>query len=246
MPTKIEWCDDTLNIVTGCMPDFPCWQRCYARRMANRLRGRFGYDADEPFKPTFHPDKLDQPLHWSKPRRIFVVSMGDLFCEGVPHEWVERVMQAIGMAPQHTYMILTKRPRRMGDWFKSHKVYASKNLWLGISVSTQAELWERWEWLRQIPAAVRFVSLEPLLEDVDLQYIFTHTNSKGRPFVRKIEADGRFFLDWVIVGPETGPKARPMDLDWARNIRDQCRGVGTPFFFKPGPLDGVMWQEFPK
>jgi len=231
MPTKIEWTDETWNPVTGCTPGLPCRERCYARRMANRLKGRFGYDADEPFKPTFHEDKILQPVSWRKPRRIFISSMGDLFCGGVSDEWVERVIHTIRITPQHTYMILTKRPRRMGEWFKRHKVFVCENLWLGISASTQAELDERWYWLRQIPAMVRFVSLEPMLEEVDL--------------LRIISVDLRR-LDWVIIGPETGPGKRPMDLDWARTIRGDCQLVNIPFFYKPGPLDGVVWNEFPR
>jgi len=227
MPTKIEWCDETYNPVTGCLPELPCWQRCYARRMANRLAGRFGYDADEPFRPTLHADKLLQPVKWRKPRRVFVSSMGDLFCDGVPDEWIERVMHTIRAARQHTYMILTKRPQRMAEWF--HEYYEGtgwKGLWLGISASTSNEFGRRWEYLSHIRAEIRFVSFEPLLEGVRFW--------------------GGVRPDWVIVGPETGPCAREMDLQWARDILDECRDRQVPFFYKPGPLDGVVWNEFPR
>jgi protein gp37 len=237
MPTKIEWTDETWNPVTGCQPDFPCWQRCYARRMANRLAGRFGYDADEPFKPTLHADKLTQPARWRSPRRIFVCSMGDLFCSGVKERWRRLVFGAIIDSSElagnygHTFMLLTKRPEAMYEYFQRVCSWMKKplgNLWLGISASTQAELDERWEHLREIPAAVRFVSLEPLLEEVE----WSRYGLKN--------------LDWIIAGPETGPGARPMDLDWVRAIRDRCQDAQVPFFYKRGPLDGVMYQEFPK
>lgn len=236
MSTKIEWATETWNPVTGCTPVSEACQNCYAKRMANRLRGRFGYPEDEPFRVTLHPEKLDEPLKWKKPRRVFVCSMGDLFHEKVHPYDIMRIFNVMAQAKQHTFMVLTKRPENLlafyerlrpgvtipGPYFSicgKGQGYAGSpprlpdNIWIGVTAENQQRADERIPILLQIPAAVRFVSVEPMLGPVDLSYFI---NS----------------LDWVICGGETGPGARPMHPDWVRSIRDQCRDAGTPFFFK--------------
>jgi protein gp37 len=214
LPTKIEWATETWNPVTGCTPVSEACQNCYAKRMANRLRGRFGYPEDEPFRVTLHPEKLDEPLKWKKPRRVFVCSMGDLFHEDVPHSAIQKVLYRVRMAKWHTFLILTKRPERMRAFFMQYYVTGHiPNLWLGVTAENQARADERIPILLQIPAAVRFVSVEPMMGPVDLSWC-------------------NYTLDWVICGGETGPGARPMHPDWARSLRDQCQEAGTPFFFK--------------
>jgi len=179
MSSKIEWTDEVLNVVTGCSHSgMPGCDNCYARRMANRLRGRFGYPADEPFRVTFHEDKLDKPLHWKKPRRIFVSSMGDLFHKDVRKGWLFHILDTIDRCPQHTFMLLTKRPERiMPMLYGGSPRYFSdtdylRNLHLGVSVSTQDDADRLIPTLLQIPAAVRFVSYEPALGPVDFRPYF--------------------------------------------------------------------------
>ena len=229
MPTKIEWATDSWNPITGCTPISEACTNCYAKRMAEtRLRGRFGYPEDEPFKVILHPERLEEPFGWRKPRRVFVCSMSDLFHEDVPDEFICRVIAAIALTPlKHTFLILTKRPQRMHEfilglpqrdhtfrlWVAAGGEWPLSNLWLGVTAENQARADERIPVLLQIPAAKRFVSVEPMLGPVDLSYFI---NS----------------LDWVICGGETGPGARPMHPDWVRSIRDQCRESGTPYFFK--------------
>lgn len=248
MPSKIEWTDETWNPVTGCTPISGGCQNCYAKRMSNRLKGRCGYDADNPFKVTLHPDKLDQPLRWKKPRMIFVCSMGDLFHEDVPDQIIGQVWHYATMAKQHTYLFLTKRPDRMKDIFTRiantyPNQYPAPNIWLGATCENQARADERIPILLQIPAAVRFVSVEPMLGPVDL----TRIDIGGNVWINSLTGDCKSYhpyggmwktsesknkLDWVICGGETGPGARPMHPDWVRSLRDQCVTAGVPFFFK--------------
>lgn len=174
MPTKIEWAQETWNPITGCTPVSEGCQHCYARRMATRLRGRCGYPADDPFRVTFHPDRLGQPLKWKKPRMIFVCSMGDLFHDLPPPEgsWpiVDRILRVCNDCPQHIFLLLTKRIEHAWYYFRS-PVYngnysrselLGKNIWLGVTAENQQRADERIPILLQIPAAVRFVSVEPM------------------------------------------------------------------------------------
>lgn len=226
--TKIEWAEKVWNPVTGCTPVSEGCGRCYAQRMANRLRGRCGYPADEPFRVAFHRDRLDEPQRWKKPHRIFVCPMGDLWHPDVLPEDRAAVIRATNLAPQHTYLFLTKRPERLDiDWS------GSPNLSIGTSVENQAAADERIPWLLKCPGAVRFLSCEPLLGPVNFQQWlgtvhndqFGGTQDEGYgPWV-----DG---ISWVVAGGETGPGARPMHPDWARSLRDQCQSAGVPFFFK--------------
>jgi len=242
MSTKIEWTDETWNVVTGCTPISPGCANCYARRMARRLAGRFGYpEAPDHFNVTLRPDRLKQPLHWCEPRMVFVCSMSDLFHEDVPPDFTWKVIEVMWMSFHHTFQILTKRPERAADiltrsmWWNND---TPRNIWLGVTAENQEQADKRIPILLQIPAAVRFVSVEPMLEPIDLT-LYTFDSFQDEP------------LDWVIVGAETGPGKREMQLDWARDILHTCKSSGTPFFFKKDgvgnhTLDGVMYEEFPR
>lgn len=240
MSTKIEWCEESWNPITGCTPVSDGCKNCYARRMANRLRGRFGYPKEDPFEITFHPDKLDQPLHWKKPRMIFVCSMGDLFHKDVEKAWIDLVFERMNIyAKQHTYLILTKRPENIpADKWQPYW----KNIWLGVSVENQEAADQRIPTLLKIPAAKRFVSIEPILGPVDLRK-WSCTSCKNGTEIPALLISHHYGggcgvcmnkpkLDWVIVGGESGPGARPMHPDWVRSVRDQCIDAGIPFFFK--------------
>jgi protein gp37 len=196
--TAIEWCDSTWNPTSGCTPISEGCKNCWARRMAPRLAGRCGYNAEEPFRVTFHPDQLDKPLRWKKPRRIAVSLMGDLFHEDIPDEWIARIWAVMLGCPQHIFLVLTKRPERMAAWLnrcgnggnlgwithdntKPEKSYGGTgiivgntdnwplcNVWLGTSVENQKAADERIPWLLKCPADARFMSMEPLLGPVDI------------------------------------------------------------------------------
>jgi len=264
MSTKIEWTDEVWNPVTGCTKVSPGCKNCYAERMARRLAGRFGYpEAPSHFDVTFHKDRLDRLYSWRKPRMIFVCSMGDLFHKEVSHTQLNSVFYRM-MSPtngHHTFLLLTKRPDRMrwyidtlNEWNEWGR--GPSNIWLGVSVENQATADERIPLLLQTPAAVRFVSCEPLLESVDLGaclYFCTVTDMSAQNIISE---DGcmviqgvtvkdwteRPGLSWVIVGGESGPGARPMHPQWARDVRDQCQAAGVPYFHKQNgeyiPADG--------
>lgn len=234
MSTKIEWCEETWNPITGCTQISEGCQNCYAKRMANRLKGRCGYDADNPFKVTLHPDRLDQPLRWKKPRKIFVCSMGDLFHEDVSGDFLYEIWGIMAQCPQHIFMVLTKRPEIMRAWYNDvflrvNPLYRKNplpNIWLGVTAENQARADERIPVLLQIPAAAYFISHEPALGPIVYPSEFLRLGKKAA----------------IFTGGETGPRARPMHPDWARLDRDQCQASGTPFFFKSwgewGP-DGI-------
>ncbi|BBY78918.1 phage Gp37/Gp68 family protein [Mycolicibacterium pulveris] len=232
--SSIEWCDDTWNPVTGCTEVSPGCDHCYAKTFAERWRGTPGHYFENGFDVQLRPDKLDQPLRWRKPRRIFVNSMSDLFHQAVPDDYIARVFAVMAQAPQHTFQLLTKRHARMRHLLSNTgfqaKVYHHSgsmtwplpNVWVGVSAENQQWADTRIPVLLDTPAAVRFVSAEPLLGPIDL-----HTDP--------IEAGSPFWgsqLDWVIVGGESGPGARPMHPDWARSLRDQCAAAGVAFLFK--------------
>lgn len=359
-----KWWDKTFNPVTGCTPISPGCANCWARRMHDRNLP--GDSNPKPFSEiTLHHDRLEQPLHWRKPRRVAVNLMGDLFHEDVPFEFIALVMQRIAAHPQHAFLILTKRPDRMARWFREwwrpdvrnrfkrgshtflrprlflrrsgcsecrfhflgclrgrkrwedeavspnfracdHRDYFGspehtcdgfewhkdpvghgvavemnngevsvrdqdclggfpgplKNVWLGTSVEDQATADERIPHLLKCPAAMRFISIEPMLAEVDLSPWFFLQHAGGIKHVRKpedlweCEATPQPRIDWIIVGSESGPGARPMDLDWVRSIRDQCHDIGIPLWFKQEivngkrvnmpKLDGVVHDEMPE
>ena len=262
--TKIEWADATFNPITGCTPISEGCEHCYAKRMATRLAGRYGYPADDPFRVTVHWDRIEEPLHWVKSRRIFVCSMGDLFHNDVPLNVTKDifdVMRQAGNLYGHTFMVLTKRPKRMAEFIDllqrdkgpDFRRWPLPFVWLGVTAENQARADERIPILLQIPAAVRFVSIEPMLGPISTR-IHTPITGPGSPqpaappswnvidtltrYNGTQDHKGRGAghvgpkLGWVICGGETGPGARPMELSWARDLRDQCKASGVPFFFK--------------
>ena len=226
MSTKIEWCDVSWNPVTGCSPISAGCKNCYAARMAKRLRGRYGYPKDDPFRVTLHKDKLDEPLKWKKSRKVFVCSMGDLFHKDASWAWQYSILSTIGYCSQHTFMILTKRPADMKTCISKFN-YTLRNLWLGVTAENQTTADKRIPVLLSIPAAVHFVSVEPMLEPVDLN---------KRELLCKTWSDGGLtigtYLDWVIAGPETGPGARPCNPKWIEDLYHQCQKSSVPFFDK--------------
>ena len=206
--SQIEWTDATWNPVTGCTQISPGCGHCYAKTFAERFRGVPGHPYERGFDLQLRPERLDQPLRWAKPRTIFVNSMSDLFHRDVPENYIAEVFEVMHAATRHRFQVLTKRAERLAELAPS--LPWPENVWMGVSVENQH--WtSRVDYLRETPAAVKFLSCEPLLGPLDL------------------ELEG---IDWVIVGGESGPGARPMQPEWARGIRDQCVEAGTPFFFK--------------
>lgn len=230
--TKIEWTDATWNPVTGCSKVSPGCKHCYAERDWARLVHMPAFAGRAFTDVACHPERLDQPLRWKKPRRVFVNSMSDLFHESVPVEFIAQLFDVMARCPQHTFQILTKRPARMqfllrSEWDRK----PLPNVWLGVSIEDQATADERIPLLLQTPAAVRWVSAEPLLGPVDLYWLWSKQVKRhglGQPLPVGMYAK----LNWVVVGGESGPRARPMHPQWARDLRDQCAAAGVPFLFK--------------
>ncbi len=231
--TKIEWTDRTWNPVTGCTKVSQGCKNCYAERLYERFNGPHSFK-----KVLTHPERLQQPLKWKQPSKIFVNSMSDLFHEDVPFYFIDHVFMTMALCNQHIFQILTKRPERMIEYFSNHPAeilkpgfLPLKNVWLGVSVEDQATANERIPLLLQVPASIRFLSCEPLLGQIWLRSVIEQNYGKD------IYTDYLTGINWVIVGGESGPKARPMHPDWARSIRDQCKEAGVPFFFK-------QWGEY--
>ncbi len=241
--SNIQWTDATWNPVVGCSKMSAGCDNCYAEKMAHRLACNSATQATYSFVSSFgkwnglcilDEKALQKPLSWKKPRRVFVNSMGDLFHNGVPYGWVEQVMAVMALCPQHTFMVLTKRPERMQEYFKSARGVGYKplsNLWLGVSVEDQESAHDRIPALVLTPAVKRFISIEPLLAPVSLRWI-------GGDFLRdpvtgkSTEYDALKKIDWVIVGGENGAGARDIFPAWVRSIRDQAEANNIPFFFK--------------
>lgn len=313
--TTIEWCrndDGTLgkswNVTRGCSTISPGCEHCYAMKMAHRFSAH-GQPYDGLTKLTKHGPRwtgevrcvlemLEAPLHWRKPTRIFVDSMSDLFHDKVPDEFIAAVFGVMAACPQHTFIVLTKRAKRMREWFawlgkadpdgsfplhrdvvrrhlakyKFDAPYAPTirwplpDVWLGVSVENQEAADERIPYLLETPAAVRWVSVEPMLGAINLRHI--DADAAGSTSPCQVDAlTGRHTdmgrpcadvtrLDWVICGCESGPNARPMDLNWARSLRDQCQAAGASYFLKQATvggklvktpeLDGRRCVEFPE
>lgn len=233
--TKIEWADKVWNPVTGCTKISEGCQNCYAEKMSKRLRGRFGYPKDEPFKVTLRRDRLSEPSKWKKPRRIFVCSMGDLFHDDVWDGFIWQFFNEMRRANHHTFLVLTKRPKRMRAWFawieKEMREFFDfawplPNVHIGVTAENQAQANARIPILLETPAAKRFVSIEPMLGPIDLneRELICKTWRKGLTIGT--------YLDGVILGGESGHGARPMHPEWARAVRDQCQEAEVPFFFK--------------
>jgi protein gp37 len=215
--SKIEWTEMTWNPVTGCTKISQGCKHCYAERMAYRLQAMRVERYQNGFKPTLHWDALGLPKQWKIPRLVFVNSMSDLFHDAVPLEFIRQVFQTMSECPQHTFQILTKRSSRLYDI--ALNLEWPPNVWMGVSVENQAAIFRVYDLLR-VPAAVRFLSVEPLIGPVNL-----------------VPLQG---IDWVIVGGESGPGARPMKKEWVEAILDQCRASGVPFFFKQW---GGVWKK---
>lgn len=266
--TKIEWTDATWNPVTGCTRVSPGCENCYIDWAPPfRINDRHFRDADGQRSHAIgsttgvllHPDRLDQPLRWTKPRRVFVNSLSDLFHDDVPDEYIARVFAVMALAPRHTFQVLTKRHGRMRSLLSSGTFgnlvadrlvglgaeYAElpngwplPNVWLGVTVENQQYADFRIPALLDTPAAVRFLSCEPLLGRVTFRW------AKWAPLINASHLDSLRGIDWVICGGESGKDARPMHPDWARTLRDECVEAGVPFFFKqwgewaPHRLDG--------
>lgn len=227
--SAIQWTDATWNPVTGCTKVSPGCDHCYAETFAERFRGVKGHHFENGFDVTLRPERLKEPRRWRKPRRVFVNSMSDLFHKDVPDDFIRCVFDEMANAGQHTFQVLTKRPERMRRFVRNYLMLAgggfeegasmdepSPNVWLGVSVESGEQAW-RIEMLRETPAAIRFLSLEPLLAPPQ--------KANGHTWALRD-------IDWVIVGGESGSGHRPMDLDWARKIRDHCKAMGIAFFFK--------------
>jgi protein gp37 len=218
--SKIEWTDKVWNPTTGCTPvDIGC-KHCYAKRMAKRLKAMGQEKYVNEFKPTVHWKIVDHPHKWTKPWKVFVDSMGDLFHEDIPTQFIKRVFWTMRSTPQHTYQVLTRRVERAYELLGMKDL--PKNIWIGTTVPTNDEI-GRIQILHKIPAAVRFVSFEPLLERIT-----------------PVNLPQLQFLDWVIVGGESGPGARPMDSWWVHDIWSRCQKYKIPFFFKQWSKDNSL------
>jgi protein gp37 len=236
--TKIEWTDTTWNPVRGCTKISPGCAHCYAETFAERFRGVSGHPYEHGFDLRLVPEKMAEPLHWLIPRMIFVNSMSDLFHKEVPDEYIAAVAHVMVTANWHIYQVLTKRSERLVNLLRTklHLAAQQAHIWWGVSVENKKHGLPRIDHLRAAPAEVRFLSIEPLLEHL------------GPINLEKIH--------WVIVGGESGRGARPMKIDWVRDIRNQCQKAGVPFFFKQWGgvrkrdmgrlLDGRTHDEFPK
>jgi len=292
--SAIEWTDATWNPVSGCTKVSDGCDHCYAERITERFHGKGSFA-----EVVLHPERLTLPLRWRKPRRVFVNSMSDLFHKDVPDNFIARAFAVMAATPRHTYQILTKRHGRMrallsdpdgefqgavGEWRYEHGEtdttvptpedpswgWPLPNVWLGVSVEDQQRADLRIPALLKTPAAVRFLSCEPLLGPIDLLGkagvgceetgpAITHEGVSQRTDYGtgvEYDCDHQVGVDWVIVGGESGAGARPMHPDWARSLRDQCVSAGVPFHFKQWggrtpksggrELDGRTWDEFPE
>ena len=239
--TKIEWAEETWNPTIGCTKVSAGCKNCYAEIMAKRLRAMSMPYYENGFEFRVIPERLDQPLKKKKPTLFFVNSMSDLFHEKMPIIYLDKVFEVINSTKQHIYQILTKREERMNDYLEKRSI--PKNVWLGVTVEDIKSGLQRIEFLRNLDVSVKFLSIEPLLEDLG-----------------DFELKG---IDWVIVGGESGPNARPMKQEWVMKIKKQCNKSGVPFFFKQWGtwgadmqkrdkkrngriLLGKTWDEYPK
>lgn len=236
--SEIEWTDSTWNPIRGCTKISAGCKHCYAETFAERWRGIPGHPYEQGFDLRLVPHKLPEPLTWRRPRRIFVNSMSDLFQEGVDSAYIAAVLEVMRLASWHTFQVLTKRASRMRSILEESHAHLEhlEHIWMGVSVENRKHGLPRIEELRQTPASLRFLSVEPLLEDL------------GSLDLHRI--------DWVIVGGESGPGARPMAESWVLSIQEQCRAARVPFFFKQWggvrkklngrSLQGKVYDEMPR
>jgi protein gp37 len=231
--SSIEWTEYSWNPTTGCSKVSPGCAHCYAETFAERWRGIPGHHYEQGFDLRLWPGRLEQPLSWRRPRRVFVNSMSDLFHEDIPEAFIARVFEVMGRAHWHTFQVLTKRQDRLAEL--APRLAWHPNVWMGVTIENRRFV-KRADVLREVPAAVRFISAEPLLgplEGLDLTGI-----------------------DWLIAGGESGHRRRRLDLDWVRGLRKHCETSGTAFFFKQvggrtpkaggRDLDGRTWDEYPE
>lgn len=231
--SAIEWTESTWNPVSGCTKISSGCLNCYAERMAKRLKAKAQKRYRNGFRLTLHPEALDEPCHWKKPRVVFVNSMSDLFHEEIPVEFIQEVFKVMNENKRHTFQILTKRSERLHEL--APVLEWSENIWMGVTIENNDYIW-RADDLRTINAAIKFLSLEPLLGPTP-----------------DLELDD---IDWVIVGGESGPGARPMKKEWVIQIKNLCGRTGVPFFFKQWGgvnkkktgrlLQGKTWNNYPK
>ena len=274
MASKIEWTDNTWNPITGCTKISAGCQNCYAENMAKRFGGENG------FKLTLRPEKLDIPLGRKKPTTYFVCSMSDLFHEDVPFEYIDKIWVIMALTPHHTYQVLTKRPKRMAEYFERHftrhkigalavkytknfhpdghgcdsdicnGMFPLKNVWLGVTAENQDQAQKRIPILLEIPASKRFISVEPMLDKINLKHLgFLKGQAPKDRLCLCDGLEGTVYdfgstntveinkLDWVICGGESGQRARPLNPEWVKDLQEQCAATNTPFFFK-------QWGEF--
>lgn len=231
--SKIEWTETTWNPTTGCTKVSRGCQNCYAEKMSLRLKSMGNAKYKNGFKLTTHNRIVNEPFSWKKPRMVFVNSMSDLFHEDVPFSFIEEIFQVMNQNPQHIFQVLTKREKRMFEF--SSMLNWTENIWMGVSIEDSNYL-NRVEYLKRIPARVKFLSCEPLLGPLD-----------------KMNIVG---IDWIIVGGESGPNARPIMKEWVNDIKKQCEDLSIPFFFKQWggtnkkkngrELNGELFSEMPK
>ncbi len=231
--SKIEWTDSTWNPITGCTKISAGCQNCYAARMSGRLKSMGSPRYKNGFEVTIHEDLFDQPLRWKGSKTIFVNSMSDLFHESIPDEIILDLFDVMKKAKQHTFQILTKRADRLVEI--SEKIKWPKNVWMGITVESE-EYSQRIEQIKKVPAAIRFISFEPLLSGIDARH-----SLRG--------------IDWIIVGGESGPGARPMNSEWVHGLKHMAERDGSAFFFKQWGgvnkkkagrmLDGMIYDAMP-
>lgn len=241
MGTKIEWAEETWNPIVGCSKVSPGCDNCYAEGMANRLAGipqatnkysNVIWDGKWSGTTSFDESALEKPFQWKKPRTIFVSSMGDLFHSTISFKSISKVFSVTQKCPQHTFLILTKRPATMWRYFQHVGItHPYLNVWLGVTAENQEQADKRIPILLSIPAAKRFVSIEPMLGPISFRWAKWKELNREQGGITN-ELDGLRMLDWVICGGESGPGARPMHPYWARLIRDQCIITNVPFMFK--------------
>lgn len=230
--TKIEWTETTWNPTTGCTKISSGCKNCYAERMALRLQSMGVKKYRDGFNLKIHSEVLEEPYSWRKPRTVFVNSMSDLFHENMPFDFIQRVFKVMNDNPMHTFQVLTKRADILSKY--SNELVWSKNIWMGVTVENQENV-SRVDFLRNVDANVRFISIEPLIGEI-----------------KDLNLEG---IDWVIVGGESGPGARPIKEKWVVSLKEQCLNQNTHFFFKQWGgvnkkkngrlLDGQTWDEMP-
>lgn len=268
MGTRIEWTNSTWSPIVGCDKISTGCAHCYAEQFAKRLVNNPNPKIADKYMSVISPNgwtgrinfkesELDKPLKWKKPRMIFVCSMGDLFHESVPFEWIGKIFSKMIMCEWHTFQVLTKRPGRIIDylkWYWEEEGYTLQNMpelpsniWIGVTAENQEQANKRIPILLQIPAKVHFISAEPLLNNIDLEKYWLCRNGNEYPF-RSLSEEFRTkyidLLDWVIAGPETGPGKRPMKKEWIESLYDQCKAANVPFFDKRNTL-GLNIQNYP-